>query len=252
MLRDRLMKRAEAGDRQDTTSKIALYLLMHLEEIPSLSIYELAQRSFVAPATITRFSRELGYESFSDLKEACHEELARHSYYHRSHQIDGAAPPHYAAQLAEVYPSLEASVHQLSPRRVEALAKALVSYKYIYLFGSSFSSMMSQLIQTELYSYKKYCYPIHQVEELRAIATPRAETVILIFSMHGHLLQEVPAWETLAAQRSAFHCLFTQVPAFQTHPRAIYWGKCVNSTADYMSWMFVADQIVYEFKRQLN
>jgi len=55
--------------------KLALYLLNNIEEIPFLSIKNIAQKSKTSTATVTRFVREFGFEGFYDFKNQLQEEL---------------------------------------------------------------------------------------------------------------------------------------------------------------------------------
>ncbi|HUS95862.1 MAG TPA: MurR/RpiR family transcriptional regulator [Hyphomicrobiaceae bacterium] len=51
-----------------TQRLLADYVLDHGEEIPFLSVHELAQLAEVSVATISRFARVIGYDSFKDFK----------------------------------------------------------------------------------------------------------------------------------------------------------------------------------------
>ena len=51
-----------------TQRLLADYVLDHREEIPFLTVHELAQLAEVSVATISRFARVIGYDSFKDFK----------------------------------------------------------------------------------------------------------------------------------------------------------------------------------------
>jgi DNA-binding MurR/RpiR family transcriptional regulator len=55
-----------------TGSQIAIgkYMMDHIEEVPFLSAIELGERAGFSDATIIRFARSIGYEGYSDLKNA--------------------------------------------------------------------------------------------------------------------------------------------------------------------------------------
>ena len=49
---------------------IGKYMIDHIEEVPFLSAIELGERAGFSDATIIRFARSIGYEGYSDLKNA--------------------------------------------------------------------------------------------------------------------------------------------------------------------------------------
>ena len=51
----------------DTEKLIADFVMAYQGEIPSLTTREIAARSQTSAATVSRFVRHLGYESFSEL-----------------------------------------------------------------------------------------------------------------------------------------------------------------------------------------
>ena len=72
-LRDRLLSYVNALSRQQRL--IADYLLDHLQEVPFLSVPQLAERAGASEATVVRFCRSIGFKGFSDMKMAVVESL---------------------------------------------------------------------------------------------------------------------------------------------------------------------------------
>ncbi|MBR2791427.1 MAG: MurR/RpiR family transcriptional regulator, partial [Erysipelotrichaceae bacterium] len=58
------------NDESNVDCVLAKYLLEHLNEIPKLSIYKLADACYVSRSSIHRFVRSCGYESFREFKKA--------------------------------------------------------------------------------------------------------------------------------------------------------------------------------------
>ena len=58
------------NDESNVDCVLAKYLLEHLDEIPRLSIYDLADACYVSRSSIHRFVRSCGYESFREFKKA--------------------------------------------------------------------------------------------------------------------------------------------------------------------------------------
>lgn len=59
----------------DTDDDIAEYINKHKDSIMKLSIQKIAYDLFIAPNTIMRFSKKLGYSGFSELKYSLRQEL---------------------------------------------------------------------------------------------------------------------------------------------------------------------------------
>jgi DNA-binding MurR/RpiR family transcriptional regulator len=69
--------RNEAHKLTKTETKIARYILENLQRIPAWSIEQLSRELKTSTATISRFARALGYESYKDLKN----DIAIHTTY---------------------------------------------------------------------------------------------------------------------------------------------------------------------------
>lgn len=59
----------------DLDKQIVTYLLDHHHDISNSSIHELAKRIGVSPATLSRFTKKIGYASFQDFKLDAHQSL---------------------------------------------------------------------------------------------------------------------------------------------------------------------------------
>ncbi|XOS93558.1 MurR/RpiR family transcriptional regulator [Brevibacillus laterosporus] len=59
----------------DTDEQIIEYILKNKEEAVNLSIQNLAAKHFTVPNTITRLSKKLGYEGYSQMKISLKEEI---------------------------------------------------------------------------------------------------------------------------------------------------------------------------------
>lgn len=65
----RLLNFVNFGDGKASEYDVARMIVKHYQEIPQLTIYELADLCFVSASTITRFVRKLGYASYKDFKD---------------------------------------------------------------------------------------------------------------------------------------------------------------------------------------
>ncbi|WP_346200306.1 MurR/RpiR family transcriptional regulator [Caldifermentibacillus hisashii] len=58
-------------DQSATEVLVADYILRNIENVPAMSIYQLAEACHTSPATISRFCKKLGDMSYKELKENC-------------------------------------------------------------------------------------------------------------------------------------------------------------------------------------
>lgn len=126
----------------DVESRIARYLLEREDGLRADSVRQIASRLYVAPSSIVRFCRKLGYEGFSDFKEAYLRELR----YLSSHfqQIDPNFPfaPDdrevvVANKLAVLYGEIVRDCQTLlDPERLKQAVSMLTQAEAVYICTS--------------------------------------------------------------------------------------------------------------------
>ena len=122
---------------------IAIYILSHHEEIPELSIGELAAACNTSPATISRFCRRVNDCDFRSLKDQIEEYnawLRSEPARNRSHlKID--LPWYFDMVESSLYETRDLLDDALMDRAVDWLSAAT----NVYAYGSSFSTVKGQL-----------------------------------------------------------------------------------------------------------
>ena len=63
-----LLTLREQKDFTETEEHIKNFILKNDKDIPNMSIYELAEKTYVSTASITRFCHKIGVKSFKELK----------------------------------------------------------------------------------------------------------------------------------------------------------------------------------------
>lgn len=253
MIRDKLFYIIENGNRTDTSKNLAEYILFHIQEIPEMSIYQLAEACYVSPASISRFCHKIGYPDFAELKESCVFELQLQELI-SSQEAPGGSPPSPAAgqscfqpQLFHLYPQLLHSISVLSVKSIQSLANDLYQYDNIYFLGSGFASPLYTQLQMKLYSFGKCCRILKTLDS-SDIETEPSKNLGVVFSMHGHYLACERSLHPFLRQHFKKHWLVSQSGLQEQFPHLIYWKRCASTAADWMSWMFVADQIISSYQ----
>ncbi|MGS4944979.1 MurR/RpiR family transcriptional regulator [Meridianimarinicoccus sp. RP-17] len=152
-------------ERLDTTygamtvseRKIADTLRDRPGEIAVMTGKELAARSGVSTATVSRLFQRLGYDSYEVARKAAREIRASGSIFHlfETSPAESSAPEQLvAAHLAEEMRAMEASFHALNPATIRDIASALADARRIWCVGFRNSHVLSEYAATLLSSIR--------------------------------------------------------------------------------------------------
>lgn len=119
--------------------RAARWIEAHPREVALHSMRECARRAVLAPATLTRLSKTMGFPGFDAIKSLCQESFAAQAGYAGRAQVLQASARHskdWLALLNETQHSNTASVSALNqPRQLEAAADAILKAHRIYFLG---------------------------------------------------------------------------------------------------------------------
>lgn len=172
-----------------TEQKIADYILNNPEQTLEKTANELAELSGASPAAIVRFSRKIGYMSFSDMKVG----LAK--YFHNNSQVfekdmiinakdsfENCASK-LAAQINDVAKSTAGSIDYAELAKV---IQIIDSASAVYLFGTGSSATVAMDLQQKLIRLNKKAFFLQdsQIGLLSTITISKNDAVIC-FSFSG-------------------------------------------------------------------
>lgn len=143
-LRDRLLTHVNGLSRQQRL--IADYLLDHLQEVPFLSVPQLAERSGASEATVVRLCRSIGFKGFSDMKMAVVESLREEM------RAPGAArggEPEATDVLSAVaeleHHNIDRTLKSIDRRAFRRVAALLHQADHVFTFGLGISAQLAEL-----------------------------------------------------------------------------------------------------------
>ena len=125
---------------------LAEYLLDHLEEVPFLSVPELAKKVGTSEATVVRLAQRIGYSGFAEMKIALLE-LLRSSVLGESEKRTPADPGDdvlEAVARLEIT-NLERSLEAIDRRVFRRAAAALFKADHVFTFGLGVSSILAEM-----------------------------------------------------------------------------------------------------------
>ena len=134
-------------------ARIIIYLIKHINNVPKLSITELANECFVSNATVSRFARFFQYENFQSLKK----ELTLPSQYKpefnfrmNSKSVDLITdnPKEFLKKYSQaIINSIEDVSENIDIEKVDKILTLINKQKKLFLFGSPSSLNLLQEIQ---------------------------------------------------------------------------------------------------------
>ncbi|QIK86548.1 MurR/RpiR family transcriptional regulator [Erysipelothrix sp. HDW6B] len=158
-----LINRIRDFDRlSETEIKISEYILAHPNEVISLSIQQLAQRTFTSTATITRYCRKMQTDGFTDFKVRLTKELSTSPRGQRVRDdlpFDKNESPNQILEsiLNLNYQSMQDTYNSIDQQQLNRVAMAIHQSPHIYLYGTGQSLILCQDFQYKLFRIEKDC-----------------------------------------------------------------------------------------------
>ena len=195
-LHDRLLSHVNELSRQQRL--IADYLLDHLQEVPFLSVPQLAERAGASEATVVRFCRSIGFKGFSDMKMAVVESLRKEL------RSPGATPGSEAAAsdvltaVAELeHHNINRTLENIDRRAFRRVATLLHRADHVFTFGLGISAQLAELasyLMTE-HGLRANRLSTHFTSPREQLVTMRPGDVLLVFSFPPYSRQTLEMLE---------------------------------------------------------
>lgn len=168
---------------KDINYNIAKYLLNNITYISNMTIYDVAEACYVSPASVSRFSKLLGYSSFSSLKEDCLEYTQmKETVVHVPDFKDGMT-----AYIDCVYHSLKEMEQSICLADIDKLVSLIDKHHHICLLGIQFSQSIAMQMQTFLVSSGKMVEaPLNFEKQMERIENYGKDDLIILFSARGN------------------------------------------------------------------
>ncbi|WZU00661.1 MurR/RpiR family transcriptional regulator [Erysipelothrix sp. D19-032] len=146
----------------ETEIKISEYILAHPNEVISLSIQQLARRTFTSTATITRYCKKLQTDGFTDFKVRLTRELSTSP---RGQRVRDDLPFNKNESTNQIlesilnlnYQSMRDTYNSIDQQQLNRVARAIHQSPHIYLYGTGQSLILCQDFQYKLFRIEKDC-----------------------------------------------------------------------------------------------
>mgnify|MGYP006288333601 CR=1 FL=1 len=194
---------ATYGDMTASERKIVDALRDRPGEIAVMTGKELAARSGVSTATVTRLFQRLGYDSYEAARRAARDLRASGSIFHLlvTGTRDSPEPEHLVAgHLAEEVRAIEASLSALNPETVREVAAALAEARRVWCIGFRNSHVLAEHAATLLAAVRPDVHLLaHGGRSLaERLASVEAGDIALVFGMRRRMAHFAPLMQAIA------------------------------------------------------
>lgn len=142
-------------NREETLNySIALTMIHNIKDIPNMTINKLADLCYTSPAAISRFCRKLGYSSLSEFKKYLSISLNNNEKgysrpRHYKENSDKTREEILSLMYEEANNELLLTKNSLDLKLIDRVVDLIYSSNHICFFGTLFSQLISQDLQTK-------------------------------------------------------------------------------------------------------
>ena len=201
------------GGLTESERKICDLLRATPGEIAVMTGKELAARSGVSTATVSRLFQRLGYASYDQARRAARDLRASGSIFHlfdSGARDDGEPGRLIARHLAEEARAMELTLSMLSPAAAREIAAALAGARRVWCVGFRNSHALAEYAATLLSSLRPDVEVLaHGGRSLaERVAAIEAQDVVLVFAMRRRMAHFAPLMQAIgdSGARSVLLC----------------------------------------------
>lgn len=165
-----------------TNSIIASYILNNLDDMKDMGIVQFARKCNVSIASISRFCREIGLDSFAELKMILNQSNLKKG----PGANDGIFYERISDYASEIANGINQVTLSISESDILELVEDLVNYKKVASFGLMKAATAALILQSDLLMYEKQITTyIAFKEQMDYILKAAADELIILFSFTG-------------------------------------------------------------------
>lgn len=180
---------------------IAEYFLGHVQEIPFLSVPELAERTGASEATVVRFCQRIGYSGYSDLKMAL-VDLAREEMKASSADMpvtqDADAGKDFLSAMAKLEQhNIDRTLDSIDRPTFRQVAASIFKADHIFTFGLGISAYLADLaayLFTE-HGLRSTCLATRYTSPREQLVVLRPSDLVVAFSLPPYSKQTLEVLE---------------------------------------------------------
>lgn len=198
------------SQNENAKGKISKYLLEYPNDVRILTASKVAKECFVANSYITKFVKELGYESFTAFKYELYEQRI-------NGDLSFQADPDGEQYLSKINTTISNNINFNQATKYEQLALQIANANKIILYGIGGSGIVCHDFYLKLFKLGLNVI-YEQDEHLRQISLQQADehSVVIIFSFSGMFIQNNDLLADI--NKDAHVCLISRKAVLKNFP----------------------------------
>ncbi len=186
-----LMSYVNVSSSQDMYYTIAETILDNLDEIPNISINDLANMCYTSPATISRFCKDLNCKSFASFKKELQIALdLANDEIHLEEEEKKKLVENPQEIVNKIYEETKKSLTlgQSSVRieDIDKICELMHSSPRIHMYAYQFSKLVCNDFQLKMLKHKKFIYSfVERGDELQKLDTIEEGELVIIVSVRA-------------------------------------------------------------------
>ncbi len=183
-----LLSSMAAEKTSSTSHTIASYILSHCDEVSEMNITDLAAACYVGTGSVSRFVREIGLESYSQLRQ-----LIRESdfSFHPANPEDSYETRRDALS-GYIGSAIDKAAKSMDQKQIIRLCNDIHEYERVSAFGLLKAQSAAVSLQTDLLMMGKHIYTSTAYsEQIENILQADKSDLIIIFSYTGSYFSSV-------------------------------------------------------------
>lgn len=197
-----LLSLMNSEPEDSNNSRIARYILEHIDELENCSISDLAKKCYVSNSSISRFCRAIGLQDYNELKNQVAKYQVEHAYTiarkFRYPGDEGENP--YNAYADQIIANLEKMKNSIDVNEINALVDDLFQYEKVSAYGYLQSQNVALNLQYDLQTNRKIIFTCMQfADQIEHIQKADEKELIIVFSESGTYFRRA------FANHNAFH-----------------------------------------------
>lgn len=184
----------DASVENDSNHMIAAYILKHIHEMKHITIHDMARECYTSTSTISRFVKEIGFRSLTELKDLCAAyeyasfELVHDSLDHL--RLDGTNDRKTLISYTEtICDALRNFSETIEFEKIDALNQLIHDNEHVVVFGIHLPGSFAKYYQYLMMTIGKFmeCYELEE-EHLKKSEIIQEDSLVIVFSMEGNYI----------------------------------------------------------------
>lgn len=152
-----LLRQINSSIKKGNAYDIAKALLEHYDEIPDLTIHELADACYISSASLSRFIRTIGFDQYAEFRNACKKSIGidvDYSYKVAKASVEDMQPilERYTESIKE---NISFTYEHMDYKQLERITTLMFEAKELAFFGLEFATLIGQHFQIKMASMNK-------------------------------------------------------------------------------------------------